>query len=585
MRTGISRYFVAAFAALFAALVAGSTFAADKVEYKDAKPLADQLANTKLSPVKAGNLRVPTITWPGDVATVFTEQDGVFKAEGLTIELFCENDFAKQVRGCLDGDTPFLRGDLGMINMAAPVFEKAGTELVVIYVLTRSTGGDVLVVRGDEKDGTGKITKAGIKTLQDLKGRTIALQLNGPHMSFVTQVLNRGGLKPSDVTLKWMEQLTIPTFDTKGRILDPRSAFVSDKSLDACFVISPDAAALTSGGAEGVKGSKQLFSSKSADHVIFDVYAVRADWFKANQDKAEKFVHALMTGTEKFQALVADKANNQAKYNQLISKSADLLFGSPNATADVEGSLGDCTWVGFQGNVAFFTGSGTTRSFTVLKEEIQQSFVDLGLLKAKAPLSTGNWDYTKLANGLKNVDLTAVPKPTFDASKAQTAVEKQIATELDKWNEEGSLYLFEVYFAPKASSFDPTSYEDAFKKALELSQTFGGALVVIEGHNAPDAVNQAKAQGKSTTEIGIIEQAARNVSLNRATAVRKAYLDFCKKKGLTVDESQFIAVGMGVKSPKFAVPADEKEWNANRRVVFRVKAVETEFDTFKPAGK
>ncbi len=49
MRTGISRYFVAAFAALFAALVAGSTFAADKVEYKDAKPLADQLANTKLS--------------------------------------------------------------------------------------------------------------------------------------------------------------------------------------------------------------------------------------------------------------------------------------------------------------------------------------------------------------------------------------------------------------------------------------------------------------------------------------------------------------------------------------------------------
>jgi len=549
--------------------------AADKVEFVQPKPLAEQLTNIKLSPVKGGNLRVPTITWPGDVATVFTEQDGVFKAEGLNVELFCENDFAKQVRGVLDGETPFLRGDLGMINEAAPVFEKAGTELVVIYVLTRSTGGDVLVVRPS------------VKSLQDMKGKTFVLQLNGPHMSFVSQVLARAGLKPSDVNLKWAKELTIPTYDTKGKLVDPRSIFAADPTIDGCFVISPDAAAITSGGAEGVKDSKQLFSSKSADHVIFDVYAVRADWLKANTDKVEKFVHALMVGTEKFQTVAADKNANATKYGPLMTKSADLLFGTTDAKAiaDVEASLADCTWVGFQGNVNFFTGTGTTRSFAVLKEEIQQSFVELGLLKAKAPLTTGNWDYTKLATGLVNVDLTSVPKPTFDSTKAQAVVENKIATELEKWNEEGSLYLFEVYFPPKASSFDPTSYEDAFKKALELSSTFGGALVVIEGHNAPDAINQAKAAGKSATEIGIIEQAARNLSLNRSVAVRKAYLEYCKKKGLTIDESQFIAVGMGVKSPKFAVPATEAEWNANRRVVFRVKAVETEFDTFKPAGK
>lgn len=550
--------------------------AADKPEYLQAKPLVEQLANTKLSPVKNGNLRLPIITWPGDVPTVYTEQEGLFKAEGLNIELFCENDFAKQVRGVLDGETPFLRGDLGMISEAAPVFEKAGTELVVVYVLTRSTGGDVLVVR------------PGVKSLQDMKGKTFVLQLNGPHMSFVSQVLARGGLKPSDVNLKWVKELTIPAYDTKGKAIDPRTAFFADPTVDGCFVISPDAAALTSGGAaEGVAGAKQLFSSKSADHVIFDVYAVRADWFNANTDKVEKLVHALMSGTEKFQAMVADKANNKTKYGPLLTKSADLMLGATDAKAisDIEGALGDCTWVGFQGNVNFFTGTGTTRSFAVLKEEIQQSFIELGLLKAKAPLSTANWDYTRLANGLVNVDLTAVPKPAFDATKTQAAVENKIATELDKWNEDGSLYQFEVYFPPKAANFDPASYEDAFKKALELSSTFGGALVVIEGHNAPDAINQAKAQGRSATEIGLIEQAARNLSLNRSVAVRKAYLDFCKKKGLVVDESQFIAVGMGVKSPKFANPSTEQEWNANRRVVFRVKAVETEFDTFKPAGK
>ncbi|MDZ4837383.1 MAG: ABC transporter substrate-binding protein [Candidatus Melainabacteria bacterium] len=487
MQNGILRYCVAALAPMLLLSFSGILHAADKPEYVQPKPLADQLSNTTLSPVKTGVLRVPTITWPGDVATIFTEQDGIFKAEGLAVELFCENDFAKQVRGVLDGETPFLRGDLGMINAAAPVFEKAGTELVVFYVLTRSTGGDVLVVR------------TGTNSLQDMKGKTYVLQLNGPHMSFFSQVLARGGLKTSDVNIKWVKELTLPAYDTKGKAVDPRTVFANDPTVDGCFVISPDAAAITSGGAEGVKGSKQLFSSKSADHVIFDVYACRADWFKANTATVEKFAHALLVGTEKFQTLNADKTRDAAKYGKLMTRSAELLFGSndPKAVSDVEGSLGDCTWVGFQGNVNFFTGNGTTRSFAVLKEEIQTSFIDLGLLKAKAPLTTANWDYTKLANGLKNVDLTSVPKPTFDATKTQQAVENKIATELDKWNDEGSIYQFEVYFPPKAIAFDPTSYEDAFKKALELSATFGGALVVIEGHNAPDAVNRPRRSARA----------------------------------------------------------------------------------------
>src|SRR6202044_520761 len=107
-------------------------------------------------------------------------------------------------------------------------------------------------------------------------GKTIALQLYGPHMDFITTVLGKAGLKPTDVKLKWLKELSVPSYDTHGKIVDPRTAFEAAPDLNATMVISPDASALTSGGkigtgAEGsVKGAKILFSSKSANRVIAD---------------------------------------------------------------------------------------------------------------------------------------------------------------------------------------------------------------------------------------------------------------------------------------------------------------------------
>ncbi|HEY9793492.1 MAG TPA: ABC transporter substrate-binding protein [Candidatus Obscuribacterales bacterium] len=576
----LNAWIASALALLMLSCIPARAVSGGAVEYLQARPLyeSETLRGVHLRPVKAGVLKVPTITWPGDVATVYTEQAGLFKREGLDAQLFCENDFAKQVKGVLEGETPLLRGTMGMITAASETFAKQGTDLVVIYQLTWSTGGDCLVVR------------PGVRSLTDLKGKNIALQLYGPHMDYLATVIRKAGLQPSDVHPRWMKELSIPTYDTHGKIVDPRSAFEKSSDLDAAMVISPDANALTSGGtgtgAEGsVRGARVLFSSKSANRVIADVYAVRGDYFRTHRDEIEKFVHALMLGQEQFSNLMAHKSGN-AQYKQLVSHSADLLFGSPQATADVEASLGgDCEWVGYSGNVGFFTGAGTMRSFNKLKDEIQADFADLGLMKSKAPLVTAGWDYKTIAAGLSNAKVASLPKHAFDTAKTQQAVERQISHGMDQWQKEGSLYNFEIYFGPRQASFSADEYNSAFKKALELSQTLGGTLITIEGHNAPDALNKAKSEGRSETEIAMIEQAAKNLSYQRAQAVREAYLEYCKHQGINVDESQFVAVGVGTKAPKFPVPQTEDQWNQNRRVVFRVKSVETELDTFKPSFK
>lgn len=568
-------YFSAAVAAVSIALALPHSALADTLDALKAVPLSqsETLKGVKPGKVKPGTLKVPTITWGGDVATIDGSMDGgAFKKEGLDVELFNENDFARQVKGVCEGETPLLRGTIGMVNAAGEAMTKCGTELVVLYQMTWSNGGDALVVR------------SGINSLKDLKGKTIALQLYGPHMDFLTTILARAGLSLSDVKIVWLKELSLPTYDTKGKIVDPRSAFQADKSIDAAFVISPDAVALTSGGAEGVQGARVLFDSKAANRIIADVYAVRKDWFDANKAIAQKFTHALMLAQEDFLNLVSDKGNNQGRYTQLTARAADLLFGSPQAVADVEGLIGDAEFVGFAGNVAFFTGSGTTRNLEVMTGEIQQGFIQLGLMKKKTDVNSAGWDYTKLAEGLKNADLAAVPKPRFDSGKAAQVVEQKIASELETWEGE-TLIPIEILFAPNQTVFSAKDYLEAFNQVFEISQTMGGALIVCEGHNAPDAINKARREGQPQQIINTLEQQAKNISFGRAKAVCDAVIEYAKHKSVAVDESQFLAVGMGVKSPKFPVPATEKQWNENRRVVFRVKAIASELDHFEPAGK
>ena len=81
------------------------------------------------------------------------------------------DDFDEQVKNYISGKTPFLRGTVGMIALAAEALTNLdrGLEPVVIVQLPWSTGADGFVAKD-------------IKSLAELKGKTIVLQQNGPHV-------------------------------------------------------------------------------------------------------------------------------------------------------------------------------------------------------------------------------------------------------------------------------------------------------------------------------------------------------------------------------------------------------------------
>lgn len=542
--------------------------------YIEPKPLT-QLVSNQAANVKGGTLQLPLITWGGDIATIYangsdkkTQKGSIFHSYGLNYKLSRIDNFAEQVENYIDGTSPYLRGTLGMINAATDVLShNAKTHPVIIHQLTWSAGGDALVV------------KPGINSVKDLKGKTIALQAYGPHVDYMVTLLADAGLKPKDVNLKWLPDLT-------GTDNSPMAALY-ENDIDAVFVIIPDALALTSGGNVGdgaedsVKGARILMSTKTANRVITDVYAVRADYFANNRNKVEAFVKALNTASGEVAAAFKQPQKARQTLDKLLTTSADLLLDSPDAIADTEGLYQDAEHLGINQNHQFFADSNYPRNVHKLNHAIQASLHDLSLTSGKVMPKVADWDYQALG-----ADIAFIQKSRFDSAKVASVVAKK---QQQSALADGELFSFEVAFKPNQNNFDGSLYGQEFEQVIELAATYGGAVITVEGHSDPLKYLRTKKKGESGAVLSRLKQSNKNISLSRAQSVRDGLVEYASQQGVNLDASQFALVGHGFSNPKTGMcagdpcaPKNEAEWRSNMRVVFRIIQLEAEDDVFQP---
>ena len=543
--------------------------------YIDVAPLK-QVARTNVGAVKqSGSIQLPIITWGADIGTIYangnsttTQTGSLFAEANLDFTLVREDNFANQIKAYLRGDSPYLRCTLGMCAQALELLaEDPRTKPVVISQLSWSAGGDALVV------------KSGIKTTKDLKGKTIALQAYGPHVDYLTKILADAGLGMKDVQVKWLADLTA-TDDT------PMAAFY-ESNIDAAFVIIPDALALTSNGSVGtgaedsVKGAKILLSTKTANRIVADIYAVRTDYFKSNRADVEKFVHTLFKAQEKVSSVMAGKGEDRTS---LLKTTGKILLDSAEAVADSEGLYLDMEFAGYAGNVKFFTDHKYPRNMQRLATDVQKQFMSLGLIGGINALEHAGWNYGKLQAGLSNTQASTSSR--FDSSAVNSIVaRKQQQGTLSQ----GELFSFEVFFKPNQNTFSVDLYENAFKRVIDLASTYGGALITIEGHSDPMGFLRERKNGASQLVMTRVKQSAKNLSLTRANGVRDEIIKYSGGLSIAMDPGQFAVVGHGITQPSTGIcggvpcaPKSEREWRSNMRVVFRIIQVEAESSVFTP---
>lgn len=559
-------------------------------------------------------LQTPFITWGGDMVTFYanggltTKPDSVFAKQGLDLKLTPGDDFVQQVRDYLAGKTPFLRGTFRMMGMASEVIASdPRTKGVVILQMTWSAG-DHLVAR------------APIKTATDLKGKTIALQQGGPHVGMLDDILKSAQLTWKDVKVVWVKDLT-------GSPDSPAEVFRARENVDACFVITPDMIGLTGGlqnvgsGAEGtVRGGHVLISTAELSRSIADVYVCRKDFFDANKELVTKFVTGYLKATEEVLDLKKQYETKGSQPYMALLKMTQDIYGKdviPTLEEDAHGLLSDCTLVGYPGNVAFFTEKGNLSGYDAFSKSAMDLATEQGYASTRAALLTASFDYSAPAFTGYLTKTNVARGERFQAEAVQQEIEAlSQGGELD----ERTILSFTINFEPNQNEFSLEQYGVEFQRVVELGSKYGNAVIAVRGHADPtkvlsEAVKAGLEKGilkqsgspgdykyslkgkpldlEATADIAkLVEegafdgsaehnpreimQAALNLSLNRAEAVRDSVVAYAKGKGLQLDKSQIQPVGVGIREPFIAKPSSMAEARQNMRVEFRLLRVEAE---------
>jgi hypothetical protein len=574
-----------------------------------------RLGKVTIGDVTGDTVQLPFITWGGDVATfvanggLSTTKDSLYGKAGLSYKMVAGDDFNQQVRDYLSGKSPYLRGTVGMLCLASETLNRdPRTKPVMILQMTWSAGDHI-------------VAREGVKTLNQLKGKKICLQSDGPHLTLLDDSLKAAGLSWSDVTIVWAKNLTGDD--------SPAELFKKDATIDACCVISPDMIGLCSGidqigsGAEGsVKGCRVVNSTASMSHSIADVYVVRSDYFSKNRDKVQAFVANYLKATE--QLLGWKNAYNDGKgkspeYMAALKMAQSIYTDKvlPTLENDAHGLVSDATFSRFPGNETFFDDPNNLIGFDAKTTSALELAVKMNFAKDKFGFVKAGWDF----KGLTEQVGLAYQKPTYAMGRIKGEV-ADFAKDLDS----NTIFSFEIKFEPEQVSFNVDTYAAEFQRLAQSQANFGNAVILIRGHSDPTLALQnffwaAKAKGMITgeggnykfkgqpldltdtgsvsraiqaenlagqkrvnsegVEVGVDDPkvtvaAALQLSQTRSAKVKDSLQEFFKQKGYKMDLSQVHPIGVGIAEPVNARPRNMQQAKENMRVEFRVVRVKAE---------
>ena len=215
------------------------------------------------SAFSAESIRMLAPTWLGFAPVHVANDLGCFKEEGLEVDYKFEDDRSNVMAAYARGD---IEVDMRTVGEHQGRPRDETTPGVIIGTIDESVGGD------------GVITDDTIKSVADLKGKTVAAEPNIPARLLLQMELKKAGLSLSDLQIK-----DIATADT--------GAIFADSSISAIATYEPfmSQAVKTSNR----PGARVFFSSKDYRGIIVDVITARKDDLAAKPQKYASFLKCI----------------------------------------------------------------------------------------------------------------------------------------------------------------------------------------------------------------------------------------------------------------------------------------------------
>jgi len=389
-----------------------------------------------------------------------------------------------------------------------------------------SNGGDGIVVRD------------AIKTMADLRGKTVVLAQNSPSHYFVLNALINAGVQPAEVDFKFTQDA-----------FQAAAAFNADRRLGGAVSWSPDIYNL-----EKVKGNRILVTTSTANKLIADVWFARADFAKDNPDIMEGIARGI------FDAMQDLKAQDA---KQKVAKLMAAGYSIPEG--DALGMLGDAHSTNYAENRDFFLNQNNPTNF-------ERTWATAYFLYKKINAVTEQTPFDQVMDFSIIQKLGAEQKYASQKNEYDIHFAPASAGSIQGEKDEILTKTVVIHFFPNSWDLSKKVTRNAEGKEVEelydpnvnfiveevgkLAGQFGAARVVIEGHTDGSM--------RGTVPKSLVQE----LSLNRANSVKEAIV----RKFPSLQPNQFATAGLGWDRP--ADPSDPENHAKNRRVEVKVYPAE-----------
>lgn len=377
--------------------------------------------------------------------------------------------------------------------------------------------------------GDGVVVRQNIRSVADLKGKSIALAEHSPSHYLILNLLINAGVQPSEVTFRFTEDA-----------FQAAAAFNADKRIDACVSWAPDIYKLAE-----QPGNKLLVSTATANKLIADVMFARADFVRDNPKIVDGIVRGFLDAVEELK----DEGKRR--------RAAELMARAYNLPADEAAAmLGDAHSTNYAENKDFFLNQNNPTNFERYWETASTLYLKLGSIGSAVRFDqVMDFSFVK---ALEDVEPYASSRDEYTVSftpKGVSAIKAE-ATEI-------LTNIQRIHFYPNSYDLayknqDGTLYDPNSTKVLEdvgrLAGQFGMARITIEGHT--------DASMKGFIPFG----AVRDLSMNRANAVKEELV-----KRYKLQPNQFSVDGVG-----WERELEPGNHALNRRVEIKVFPLEQE---------
>jgi NitT/TauT family transport system substrate-binding protein len=390
--------------------------------------------------------------------------------------------------------------------------------------------------------GDGIVCREAVKSVSDLRGKTVVLAQNSPSHFFLLNTLISGGVQPSEVQYKFTQDA-----------FQAAAAFNADRKISCAVSWAPDIYNLAE-----ARGNKMLVNTQTANKLIADVWFARADFAKDNGPIVEGLVRGI------FEAMEALKGQ-EAKTS--VAKLMATGYSIPEK--DALSMLGDAHSTNFAENREFFLNQNNPTNF-------ERTWNTAYFLYRKIGSVSGNPVPFEQVMDFSVIQKLA-PEPFFANQKNEYQVQfvPTSATAVQAESAEILTKTIIIQFYPnsdeiekmitkteagktKEELYDP-QVPFVLEEAGKLAGQFGAARIVLEGHTDGSMRNSGNVTAADVQEL----------SLRRANSVKQGLI----RKFPTLQPNQFTTVGRGWERP--SDPNDPNNHAKNRRVEIKIYPLES----------